>query len=260
MPEDNIATDLEAYTANFDPHVFIASNSSIQSEYKRTVSVFLHETFSGLEPGERLVDVGSGPGIWNVLSASAKFQSITLSDPLPQNTRMLQRYLDDVSEDERWREHFQHTAQLEGDADKWPEVAVRMRARSKHVVWCDILQDAPLGRDQPQELFDCALATFCLTTATAGGDAKSFARSVKNLVSLVKPGGHVVILDGIEDEGRYYKVGAARFGILCVREEELRASVEAAGCEVVSVRKVTAQPPRDEAVTTTLCVLLARKL
>ena len=43
------------------------------------------------EAGERLLDIGSGPSLKHVMSASAKYKSITLSDVVPDNMKMLQK-------------------------------------------------------------------------------------------------------------------------------------------------------------------------
>ena len=50
-----------------------------------------------------------------VISASAKYKNITLSDPVEANRRVLKQYMNDTSEDQRWMQNFKLIAQLEGD-------------------------------------------------------------------------------------------------------------------------------------------------
>ena len=41
----------------------------------------------------------------------------------------------------------------------------RLRKRIKQAIWCDILQDKPLGIEQPVEWCDCVTASLCLESA-----------------------------------------------------------------------------------------------
>ena len=77
---------------------------------------------------------GSGPTIRQVMSASAKYRDITLSDPAPQNRHMLEDYMQDANQDHRWIEHFKLTAKLEGNVEKWTEVQHRVRLSIKQVI------------------------------------------------------------------------------------------------------------------------------
>ena len=243
------------YIANFNSTAYLENwtlgasrSTAYHEEFNSLVATLHHHIFSALQPGERLLDVGSGPGIKNVMSASAKYQNITLSDPVQQNRHMLQKYMDDVTEDQRWTEHFKLTAELEGDAQKWPEVRDRMRARIKHVVWCDILQDEPLGKDQPEDLFDCVVATLALSGACTEGDASTYARAVKNLVSLAKPGGLVIIADVFSEN--YYYIGNTKLLSYDAPKNQVQEYIEAAGCVSITSKSfvmkhqfVYKQPP-----------------
>ena len=163
------------------------------------------------------------------MSASAKYKRITLSDPVPQSRQALEQYITDASMDQRWTEHFKLTAKLEGDADKWPEVRDRMRSSISRVVWCDILQENPLGRNH--ELFDCVMASLCLEAAAK--DAQTYTKAVKNLTSLAKPGAPV-IMSGVLNQ-TYYDVGTCKFWSLSLTPEIIQESLETAGCTVTTL-------------------------
>ena len=265
MADSQINVGTTDHVAIFDPEVYLeertlgaAGINAYQEELNKGFAALFGEIFSALQPGERLLDVGSGPGIRNVISASAKYQHITLSDPVPQNGHMLQKYIDDVTEDQRWTEHFKLTAEMEGDAQKWPEVRDRMRARIKRVMWCDILQDEPLGKDQPEELFDCVLTTICLSTGCVDGGRSAYARAVRNLVSLAKPGGTVIICDA--ETPSFYCVGEKKFALFPSSEKLSRQCVEDAGCAVIALKKVTIKYADIFALPHTIFILQARKL
>ena len=59
------------------------------------------------------------------------------------------------------------------------------------VIWCDILQDSPLGTNQTVDLYDCVLSSQCLECACY--DIETFEKAVRNLSRFAKPGDYVVI-------------------------------------------------------------------
>ena len=64
--------------------------------------------------GCRLLDIGSGPSIHSVLSASRVFSEITLSDYTSQNRQALQDWLDRKPHAHDWSPFLQKVASLEG--------------------------------------------------------------------------------------------------------------------------------------------------
>jgi hypothetical protein len=109
IPCVTIPTDerLAEHVNNFNPEKYLAMstlskpiNNHYYPMYTGLAKLF-HEVFSGHAPGERLLDVGSGPTLWHVMSASAKYRNITLSDPLPQNRQMQMTYMRDGTQDNR---------------------------------------------------------------------------------------------------------------------------------------------------------------
>ena len=63
----------------------------------------------------------------NILTFYLSHRSITLSDPLPQNRRMQELYMEDIRQHERFTPNYKLTAQLEGNVDKWTDVRSRLR-------------------------------------------------------------------------------------------------------------------------------------
>ena len=44
------------------------------SEKVKNFASYYHTVFSSLEPGDRLLDIGSGPMLWHLMSASATYR------------------------------------------------------------------------------------------------------------------------------------------------------------------------------------------
>ena len=77
-------------------------------------SVFLlavgPENFSG-----RCLDIGSGPAIFSVISASRGLQDITVSDFTDEGIAELDRFIKNDPKQYDWVHWFEYAAQLEGN-------------------------------------------------------------------------------------------------------------------------------------------------
>ena len=131
MTERKEFTTLESFAANFNPGEYRDLTASLYdsgpiSEYQRRFAEMIHRVFVGHSPGGSLLEIGSGPGIRNVMSPSTKYKSITLSDPVPGNRHFLEQYIKGEDED-KWIDHYKFIAQLEGNGEQWAQVRTRLR-------------------------------------------------------------------------------------------------------------------------------------
>lgn len=99
-----------------------------------------------------------------------------------------------------------------------------MRRAVKQVLKCDVTQSQPLGAVS-LPLADCLLSTLCLDAACP--DLPAFRAALRNLSSLLKPGGYLVIIDALKSN--YYMVGEQRFPSVCLDREAVEAAVREAG-------------------------------
>ena len=76
-----------------------------------TVSLFTSDPVSG----GRLLDFGSGPAIYHVISASRCYSSITCSDYTPDAYAHIQKWRSRDADAFDWTYMFKHIAALEGD-------------------------------------------------------------------------------------------------------------------------------------------------
>lgn len=92
---------------------------------------------------------------------------------------------------------------------------------------CDVTKSNPL---EPNSLppTDCVIVSSCLICASK--NAEEFKTALKNVVSLIRPGGHLVITDYLG--ASYYLVGEAKFQVLSLDENIVREAVAESGCEI----------------------------
>jgi len=193
---------------------------------------YFHQVFcnSGLH-GHRLLDVGSGPTIHQVLSACEVFDEIYLSDLTELNRNELRLWLDDSPEAFNWSQIIQYVCDLEGNGDTCESKSERLRRKVQSVLPCDITHDPPVcGLDSP---FDCILSSLCLPGACL--DVEMYYQAVAHLSGLLKPGGHLVILDALEET--FYHVGRERFKTLSISEAMVREAMMKAGLSITVYEK-----------------------
>ncbi|XP_068120040.1 nicotinamide N-methyltransferase-like [Hyperolius riggenbachi] len=223
-------TEADYYQRHFDPKAYLKtyyrfSGHSVGDEYLRFVLKHLAEIFtSGKVTGETLIDIGTGPTIYNLLSACEAFKNIILTDFADRNREELNTWLTNQPGAFDWSPVVKYVCQLEGDRITWKEKEARLRKAVKQVLKCDVLESNPTNPVVlPQA--DCLLSCLCLEGACK--DLETFVLALNNITTLLKPGGYLVLTGVLEDE--YYMVGEVRFSALSVTEDFLKESVCGAG-------------------------------
>ncbi|XP_007940226.1 phenylethanolamine N-methyltransferase [Orycteropus afer afer] len=190
----------------------------------------LAQTFAtGEVSGRSLIDIGSGPTIYQLLSACAHFEDITMTDFLEVNRQELGRWLREEPGAFNWSAYSQHVCLIEGKGESWQEKEHQLRARVKRVLPIDVHQSQPLGAGSLVPLpADALISTFCLEAVSP--DLASFQRALDHITSLLRPGGHLLLIGALEES--WYLAGEARLAVVPVREEQVREALLRSGYEV----------------------------
>ncbi|NXF09259.1 NNMT methyltransferase, partial [Smithornis capensis] len=229
-----VFTEADVYQRSFDPQVYLKEFYSL-SDSREWATVFLkqnlrslHKIFSldGLK-GDTLIDVGCGPTIYQLLSACEHFREITALDYTDQNRRELEKWLKNEAGAFDWVPVVKYVCELEGDRDKWAEKQEKLRKKVKQVLKCDVTKANPTD---PVSLppADCIVSTLCLEAACK--DLPAFRRALRNISTLVKPGGHLVLVTVLKET--YYAFNDQVFSCLRLEKHEVEEAVEAAGFQV----------------------------
>ncbi|XP_059587772.1 nicotinamide N-methyltransferase-like [Alligator mississippiensis] len=197
----------EVYKAEFEPTAYLEyfkiGGGTLGDEFLTFVLKHYCKTFTSghaawgrgddhLEPffNPNLTDIGSGPTIYQLLSACESFKEIIASDYIDQNCQELLKWLKNEPGAFDWTPVVQHVRELEGDRNKWAEKERNLRGAIKHVLKCDVHESNPLD---PVVLppADCLVSSLCLEAACK--DQSSYRAALRNISSLLKPGGHLVL-------------------------------------------------------------------
>ncbi|XP_067869181.1 phenylethanolamine N-methyltransferase-like [Heterodontus francisci] len=187
--------------------------------------------------GQTLLDIGSGPTLYQVISACDFFNKIVMSDYLEVNREELWKWLRGDAGAFNWTPYIKYVCGLEGKSDHWEEKERRLRETIKDVCHCDIMQPNPL---HPQVLdpVDAISTTFCLESVCP--DKKSLEKALGNITSLLKPGGFLLMIGALDES--YYLAGEVKLSVVPLDEDYVKEAVSKSGYRIC-VFKTYNMPP-----------------
>uniref|UniRef100_A0A8D0GPB5 Phenylethanolamine N-methyltransferase n=1 Tax=Sphenodon punctatus TaxID=8508 RepID=A0A8D0GPB5_SPHPU len=197
----------------------------------------LAEAFStGELHGRTLIDIGSGPTIYQLLSACDYFEEIIATDYLEVNREVLQGWVHGESGAFDWSPYIQHVCQIEGKGEPWQVKEQKLREKLKKILPIDIHQpNAGLPAHRPA---DALISTFCLEAASP--DLPSFQRALRNVTTLLKPGGHFLMIGALEES--FYLAGEAKLSVVPVTEEDVKEALAKSGYRLHAFRAYIMPP------------------
>ncbi|KAG9464300.1 hypothetical protein GDO78_020165, partial [Eleutherodactylus coqui] len=177
--------------------------------------------------GDTLLDFGTGPTIYQLLSACEVFDNIIVSDFVEQNRAEFQKWLKKDPDAFDWTHIIKFVCELEGNGEDWEKKAEKLRSKVKEVLKCDALKRNPYDPVVVPPV-DCLLSCLCLEVACK--DTNSFCEVLKNFQDLIKPGGHLLLLSGLNST--YYHVGKKCFTSMVAEKEDLERALNEAGYQI----------------------------
>ncbi|XP_061432969.1 nicotinamide N-methyltransferase-like [Lethenteron reissneri] len=216
---------------------------------------FLHSTFNNGEiRGQRLLDVGSGPTIHQVLSASEWFPEIYLSDYAQSNREELQSWLCRSPDAFDWTKTIEFVCRLEGHRKTVEEKSVHVRKAVRAVLPCDVNQEDPLLGSWSQGPFDCIISTLCFEAACRSiGD---FTAALGHVCRLLRPGGWFILATELGET--FYHMGSEIFHVLSLDETVIRQVVGDAGLIIQQLELHLAPKPSPDDVNDHQALLFLR--
>ncbi|KAM7030059.1 phenylethanolamine N-methyltransferase [Acridotheres tristis] len=198
----------------------------------------LAETFaSGEIRGRTLIDVGSGPTIYQLLSACDHFEEIVATDYLAVNREELGRWARGEPGAFDWSPFIQHVCKIEGRGEPWQDKERRLRQRLRRILPIDVHRPEPLGAPLRPPA-DALLSAFCLEAVSP--DRAAFVRALAHVGNLLRPGGHALLLGALGES--FYLAGPARLPVVPLQESDVREALAAAGFALRELRSY-AMPP-----------------
>ena len=248
------------YRNEFDPQAFLEASFKVPEQNKfrdfpiRQLSKFFSSWHVADGASYKVLDYGCGPNIVHEISAAKVATEIVFAEYTEKNRNAVQRWLDKGESAWNWSPFFTYIVQtLEGKSKQEAiEREKQLRSIAK-VVPCDITQDPPIakGFEGP---YDLVMSSQCLETACL--TQEDYRAAVKNLSSLVKPGGSFILYATIRNDSTIrndttklgsYQLGSARFVYLPLTLEFIRTTLEETGfCNLIVEMLTVVDIPGDK--------------
>ncbi|XP_061073747.1 indolethylamine N-methyltransferase-like [Conger conger] len=222
------------YQGHFDSRAYIKNYLTVSGECPKVLAFLLrclHETFaSGNLKGKKLIEIGCGPTVYCLISASKYFEEMVMSDFTDCNRREVEMWLKNEEGCYDWRPVIQFVCDLEGRSRSPEEVEQRMRQAVKQVLKCDVREKNPF-HPLTMEPADCIVSSLCLESACK--DQETYRRALGSIAALIKPGGALVLI-GVLNE-TFYLVGQHRFSCLVLSQSIIEEILRDLGFSIKQV-------------------------
>lgn len=229
-------TTAAEYEAKMNPQLYLDTYFHLCSgtpadDFIRFALGKLHQVFSsGAVKGKTLIDVGTAPSIWQLLSSCEAFEEITTTWFTQSELRLLQKWQNREPGAFDWSLILKHVCQLEGNKVTPEEKEEKLRGRIKQNLHCDVAKENPLAPVEAPKA-DCVTATVCLEAACKSFEA--YRKALRHLSSLLKPNGHLLLAGDLG--ASYYEVGTEKVFSLPVNEKFLREALSGNGYRLLEL-------------------------
>nr|XP_033774505.1 nicotinamide N-methyltransferase-like [Geotrypetes seraphini] len=222
--------DVEVYQREFDPRAYLEtyynfSATQMINDILRFPLTHLVKAFrAGDVKGDICLELGSGPCIHFLLSACDFFKELIASDCADRCLREIEMWLKKEQGAYDWSPAVRMISELEGDRGTCDEMEEKLRRKLKQLLKCDVTKKNPLDPLVLPQV-DCVLITFSLQVAAK--DETAYISALKNINTLLKPGGHLVVVESLGES--CYTVGQKALFVLKLNEEFLRKAIGEGG-------------------------------
>uniref|UniRef100_A0AAY4ADX7 Phenylethanolamine N-methyltransferase n=1 Tax=Denticeps clupeoides TaxID=299321 RepID=A0AAY4ADX7_9TELE len=233
----------------FDPAAYLQYNyTPPRADFQRSDSIVpwklscLHKAFTeGDIDGDLLVDIGSGPTLYQVMSGCEVFRRVILTDFLEVNRKELKTWLGGGSGSLDWTPYLEYVCQLEGrSSSAASDKASRLRSAVTDVLPIDVHRQQPLASGAlPPTGADCLVSCFCLESVSP--DVASFNRALGNISTLLRLGGHLLLI-GALGESFYLGGPGLQIPVVPLDEAQVCNSLKATGFALVQLSVYTLPP------------------
>ncbi|XP_069135705.1 nicotinamide N-methyltransferase-like [Argopecten irradians] len=221
------------YAGLFDPEWYLKTFlSSIPDQHIEgdLMQFYMDKYCKIFQPGEvkgrQLLDIGTGPSVHSIISASRHVDDVYLSDFAAQNRKLLNDWW---KSDKTLIENVTaYVLKQEKSSETVVERQTAMKGKVRAVLPIDVTLSNPLGSGSDITQFDIITSSLCLEAAALTID--QYRTNAANVASLLKVGGHF-ILNGVLEQ-TWYQVGEYKFGSVWLSREDIESTFVSCGFDI----------------------------
>jgi hypothetical protein len=191
-----------------------------------------------------ILEFGSGPALYSLITAAAKVETIHVCDRLESNLQEIQAWKRGDEGAFDWEPFIRRALELEGmekvTQDDILKRTTVLRQKLTNFCFCDALNSSPLQGNHFQS-YDIVQANFVLEAITASLD--EWEKAFQNLLSLLKPQG-TLLLSSVKNAA-YYQVHEKRLPTASIDEKVIVQFLKKAGFKEdnILIQTIPANPP-----------------
>lgn len=208
----------------------------------RSLLEFFVEAYKDISPNFKLLELGGGPTIYQLITASKHAKEIHFSDHVDANLDEVRGWKKNKQGAFNWRNFFREAIILEGETDindnKVKEREKILRKKITKFLHCDVFQTNPLGENY-RKRYDVVSVNFVAESIT--DNHRTWKEVLKNICSLIKHDGYL-IMTAIKG-ANYYHVGDKLFPAVKITEKHINTVLQELGFreDLLLMRSVEAE-------------------
>ncbi|XP_078496149.1 indolethylamine N-methyltransferase-like [Lissotriton helveticus] len=208
--------------------MFFTKDSPFPDDTSNRIFPLLCKTFSsGVVKGELLIAMSIVPFFQWALPACQYFSDIILSCSTDKCISEVEKWRTNAPGAMDWSQAAKMICEIEGNGESWIEKQIMLQKKIKQVPKYNLSKSNPLSPTVlPQA--DCLILPNCLECHMM--DEGGFCCALKNCSTLLKKGGHLILIMGSEET--FYMVGSCKFPHLSMDEGFVRRALGEADYDI----------------------------
>lgn len=231
----------------FIPEHYLSEYYSRVGLENRSLLEFFVEAYEDIPPNFKLLELGGGPTIYQLITAAKHAREIHFSDHLDVNLDEVKGWKENKRGAFDWKNFFQEALIMEGRShvnnSKIKRREEILREKITEFLHCDVFQTNPLGRNCAK-YYDVVSVNFVAESIT--DNHKTWKDILKNICSLIKHDGYL-IMTAIKG-ANYYRVGNKLFPAVEITEKHVVIALQELGFreDLLFMRSIEAEHTREK--------------
>ena len=207
---------------------------------------FFSSCYSDIDPCSTLLEFGSGPTLYSLITAATKVRTIYVCDKLAANMHEIDLWKRGAAKAFNWEPFIQRALEIEGKSSYITSAAIQQRTkllRKKLTPFgsCDAFSNPPLSKSHDHRKYDIVQVNFVPESITSSYSQWEIA--IQNILSLLKVGG--TLLMTTLKNATYYHLQQKKFPAVNIDEDILIRTLTKFGFKEsqMTMQTIAANPP-----------------
>jgi hypothetical protein len=221
--------------SKFNPRAYLEEIHSDggKGQANRDILISLIDEYSFVPNKTHLLELGGGPTIYQLITATSKVSSITFAEFSTDARAEIEAWVQGKKTAWNWDAWFETTMRIEsGEKPTQNQISERqqeLKTKIKEIIACDVRNQNPLGDEKYLHFFDAIAMNYVIDSITES--FSQWSSYLDNALSLLKPQG-ILIYNAISDVDTRWGTGGVKFPGIDVLPPQLYRELTSRGFEI----------------------------